>query len=228
MRESTCKPHVLDPRFRGDDALSTVSHYTHFKGNHLSRVERIEREVVRVILRNPLSDAKREWSVAFEMKHSSSVTQIGRILAQKRGLRDDLAAVICALHDISVFTLGHSKDHAANGARIAEKMLRRTKQWSAKDIAMVARAIHHHSDKHIVSSDPYIELAKDADVFDCSLLIGMHDAYVEIKSPEMCRTYFDRINAIRKELGLPRDPQWETVEFLNEKPSASVSLRGTK
>lgn len=189
--------------------------YTHFKGNNLSRVERIERDVVRVILKNPLPDAKREWSIPFEVKHSSSVTQIGRILAQKRGLRDDLAAVICALHDISVFTLGHSKDHAHNGARIAEKMLRRRKQWTAKEIAIVARAIHHHSDKHIVSDDPYIELAKDADVFDCSLLVGMHDAYVEVKSPEMCRTYFDRIKAIRKELGLPRDAQWDTVEYLS-------------
>ena len=97
--------------------------YTHFKGDDMTRCELIERAVVETILKSKMPDSKRAWSKTFELKHSSSVTQLGRVLAQKRGLSSELAAIICAMHDIYVFTTGRVTDHAHKGAPIARKIL---------------------------------------------------------------------------------------------------------
>lgn len=183
--------------------------YTHFKGEDISRCEKVERKVVEIILASPKSDEERAWSKTFELKHNASVAQIGRILAQKRGLSDEIAAIVCVLHDIYVFATGEVKDHGPNGVSIAENILREIGGFTEEEIKLITKAVASHSDKHIVSDDPYVELVKDADVLDCSLLIGVRDAYIYEKSPEMCKFYFERIKSVRRELGLPPDPQWD-------------------
>jgi len=191
--------------------------YSHFKGNKLTRTELVERAVVEVILKSKIPDTKRAWSKTFELKHSSSVAQIGRILAQKRGLRSDLGAIVCVLHDIYVNTAGNSVGHAHKGAPIARKILEKTKKFSKKEILLITEAVYNHSDKHLVSKNPYIELVKDADAFDCSLYDGVHDAYVYEKPLENRRKYFARIKAVRKELGLPKDAQWDVLEYVTKR-----------
>lgn len=190
--------------------------YAHFKGKNLTRVELVERAVVEVILKSKISDKKRVWSKTFELKHSSSVAQIGRILAQKRGLDSDLGASMCVLHDIYVNTTGQSADHAHKGAPLARAILKRTKKFSEKEIKLITEAVYNHSDKHLVSKNPYVELVKDADAFDCSLYDGVHDAYVYEKPLENRKKYFARIKAVRKELGLPKDRQWDVWEYLKK------------
>ncbi|MEK7617731.1 MAG: HD domain-containing protein [Patescibacteria group bacterium] len=188
--------------------------YSHFKGNNITRTELMERMMIETILKSKMPDQNRAWSKVFELKHTSAVTQFGRILAQKRGLDPSLAAVICGMHDIYVFTTGRVTDHAHKGAPIARKVLEKTKKFTAEEIKLITSAIYNHSDKHIVSKNPYAELVKDADVLDCGLFDGAHDAYVYEKSPENCRKYFGRIKAVRKELGLPRDPQWDSIDYV--------------
>ncbi len=188
--------------------------YTHFKGNNITRAELIERTVVEIIQKSKMPDEDRVWSKTFELKHSSAVTQIGRILAQKRGLNSELAAVMCAMHDIYVFTTGRATDHAHKGAPIALKILEKTKKFNEKEIRLITSAIYNHSDKHVVSKNPYVELVKDADVLDCGLYEGVHDAYLYEKSLANCKKYFARIQAVRKELGLPKDPQWDIFEYI--------------
>ncbi|HBU07462.1 MAG TPA: hypothetical protein DEB09_05275 [Candidatus Magasanikbacteria bacterium] len=190
--------------------------YTHFRGNKISRVELIERMVVETILKSKMPNEKRSWGKIFEIKHSSSVIQIGRILAQKRGLDEEISAIVCALHDIHVNHNGDAKNHAQVGATLAEKILKKTKKFTAKEIKIIMNAVKEHSNKHLVSKDPYVELVKDADAFDCTLYVNTHDAYVYEKSPEVCRTYFDRVIRIRKELGLPHDKQWDTIDYINK------------
>lgn len=190
--------------------------YTHLKGDKLERVELIERVVPRIILASKRPDNDRSWSKVFELKHTSSVTQLGRILAQKRGLDSELAAIMCVMHDIYVCTTGRVTDHAHLGAPIAEKILRKTKKFTEAEIKLISRAIYNHSDKHKVSKDPYIELVKDADVFDCGLYHGVHDAYVYEKSPKSCRAYFDRIKKVRRELNLPKDYRWDSIEYIEQ------------
>jgi uncharacterized protein len=188
--------------------------YSHFKGNDVTRAERVERLVVQTILKSKMPDKERAWSKTFELKHSSAVTQLGRILAQKRGLDPSLAAIICCMHDIYVFTTGRVTDHAHKGAPIAKKLLEKMKLFTPKEIKLITSGIYNHSDKHIVSKDPYIELVKDADVLDCGLFDGAHDAYVYEKAPATCRSYFNRIKAVRKELNLPKDPQWDSLDYV--------------
>ncbi|MDO8553714.1 MAG: HD domain-containing protein [Candidatus Micrarchaeota archaeon] len=190
--------------------------YTHFKGDDLSRAELIERKVVEIILKSKMSDEDRSWSKTFELKHSSAVTQIGRILAQKRGLDSELGAIICAMHDISVFVTGRVTDHAHKGAPIARRILEKTKKFTPKEIELVTSAIYNHSDKHVVSKNPYVELVKDADVLDCGLYCGVHDAYIYEKSQESCKHYFARIQRVRKELGLPKDKKWDHLDYVEQ------------
>ncbi len=190
--------------------------YTHFKGDNITRCELIERTIIETILKSKLPDEKRSWSKTFELKHSSAVAQIGRILAQKRGLDSDLGAIICTMHDIYVFTTGRVTDHAHKGAPIAERMLQKTKKFTLKEIKLITTAIYNHSDKHVVSKNPYVELVKDADVLDCGLYDGVHDAYVYEKSQENCKRYFARIKKVRKELGLPRDPKWDSTDYVEQ------------
>jgi uncharacterized protein len=188
--------------------------YTHFKGDNITRCEIIERKVVELIQKSELPDVERAWSKTFELKHSSSVIQFGRILAQKRNLNPELAAIICVMHDIYVFTTGTAVDHAHQGAPIAKQILEETKKFTAEEIEIITSAIYNHSDKHIKSKDPYVELVKDADAFDCSLYDGVHDAYIHEKSPDKCIDYFARIKAVRKELNLPKDPQWDNLDYM--------------
>ncbi len=190
--------------------------YTHFKGDKISRCEFIERKVVETILKSKPPDEERSWSKTFELKHSSAVAQVGRILAQKRGLDPELGAIICAMHDIYVFTTGRVTDHAHKGAPIAKRILRQTKKFTPREITLITTAIYNHSDKHEVSKNPYVELVKDADVLDCGLYEGVHDAYVYEKSQENCKRYFGRIKKVRKELGLPRDPKWDNVDYVEQ------------
>ena len=190
--------------------------YTHFKGNKVSRCELIERTVVETILKSKMPDAQRSWGKVFELKHSSSVAQIGRILAQKRGLNEEMAVIICAMHDIFVDHTGRVTDHAKQGSVLAEQILKKTKKFNNTEIKLIVKAIKEHSDKHVISKNPYTELVKDADVFDCGLYEGVHDAYVYEKSPHICKTYFERIKNVRKELGLPKDPRWDKVEYVEQ------------
>lgn len=190
--------------------------YTHFKGDGLSRSEWIQRKVVELILESAMSDADRAWSKTFELKHSSSVVQIGRLLAQKRGLSVELAEIICVMHDIYVNVTGRVTDHAHKGAAIAEKILMGMKRFTAAEIHLIKRAIYNHSDKHRVSKDPYVELVKDADVFDCGLYEGVHDAYVYEKERSTCAAYFSRVQKVRAELNLPYDTQWDSLDFIND------------
>ena len=176
--------------------------YHHFKGNNLSPSEKIERLIVKLILESPIPNNQREDSVVFELKHSSGCIQIARILAIKRGLNIELAEVGSALHDIYVIMNGSYKDHAIKGGPIAEKILRQNGGFSDKKIKTIVDSVIHHSEKNIYSNNPYIELIKDVDAFDCSLYKGAEGDYRINKSDQITEEYIKRIKKVRKELGL--------------------------
>lgn len=176
--------------------------YHHFKGSKLNRSELMQRKVVELILSSKLTDKERESSKVFELKHSSGCTQVGRILAEKRRLNKEYAELICVLHDIYVIVKGKYKDHAHLGAPIAEKILRDTKKFSPKEIKLITEAIFHHSDKHVYTKNPYVELAKDADTLDCFLYDNVEGYYTSNKPPKVAKEYFKRIIKLRKEMGM--------------------------
>lgn len=180
--------------------------FHHYKGADLSPAERVEREIAELLLSTKIADADRESSIVWELKHSSGCTQIGRILAQKRGLDADIAGTICVLHDIYVIVSGRYQDHAKQGVSIAEKMLHEVGGFSEKDIETITNAIAHHSEKEVYSDNPYVELIKDADVFDCSLYKGSEGFYKLHKPEEIFKEYASRVETVRAELNLPRKP----------------------
>ncbi|MFA6329699.1 MAG: HD domain-containing protein [Candidatus Micrarchaeia archaeon] len=180
-----------------------MARFHHYKGGSLSRSEKVERKAIRLLLDSKVPDSERESSVVWELKHTSGCIQIARILAQKRGLDLEIAETAAALHDISVIQTGKYKDHGILGAKIAEKTLDETGGFSEKEKKTIADAVRHHSEKDVVDSgNPYVELIKDADAFDCSLYSGAEEEYKQSKPAPVFEKYVQRIRRVRKELGL--------------------------
>lgn len=182
--------------------------YHHFKGTALSRSEYVQRLVVEKILTGPLNNTDSESSRVWELKHSSSCVQIGRILALKRGLSIEFAEIICVLHDIAVIETGRYADHAGKGAEMARKILSDMDRFTPEEILCICDAISTHSDKQVFSTNPYAELVKDADVYDCSLYEGTAEYYKMNKSPEALAAYKRRATGVAKELGIPSHPSF--------------------
>lgn len=184
-----------------------IAHH-HFKGDTLTPAEKVERRVVELIIHSKVPESKREDSLVFELKHSCGCVQIARILAQKRGLNIEIAEIASLLHDIYVSTSGTYTNHAKMGGPIAEKILKEIGGFSKKDIETIVDAVMHHSEKHIYSNNPYRELVKDVDVFDCSLYKGAEGDYRINKSQEMVEEIIKRIKKVRKELGMHTKDVW--------------------
>lgn len=178
----------------------------HYKGNDLSRSEKVERKVVELLLTSKIPDSQRESSVVWELKHSSGCCQIGRMLAQKRKLNIEIAEIACILHDIYVIIEGKYKNHAHLGAPLAERFLKEIGGFSSEEIKTVYEGVDHHSEKEIYTDKPYVELVKDVDVFDCSLYKGVEGYYRLNKQANIVAEYINRIKKVRQELGLPREP----------------------
>ena len=176
--------------------------YHHFKGNKLSRSEKIQRLVTQLILKSKIPDHKREDSIVWELKHHAGCVGVGRILAIKRNLDIEIAEIVCVLHDIYTIKTGKYANHAKKGAIIAKTILMETKEFKNKEISIICEAIAEHSNKQIYSDKPYVELVKDADVFECSLYQEAKGFYKLHKSGKVYREYVNRIRNVRRELGL--------------------------
>jgi uncharacterized protein len=106
-----------------------------------------------------------------------SSAQLGKIVALKRGLDPEFAALVCAFHDI--YTL-HTGDHENHGEKaepdVREIVEEYNQRWGDKlsiisdeEIERIIDTIKGHSDKNVVTDDPYAELLKDVDSFDSYL-----------------------------------------------------------
>ncbi len=186
--------------------MKNFKDFHHYKGNSLNRYEKVERKVAQLLMASKIPDSKRESSAIWEFKHAAGCTQIARILAQKRKLDEDLAATASILHDIYVIVSGKYQNHGPNGGPVAQDLLKEIGGFDTKETATIVDAVVHHSEKEIYSSDPYVELVKDVDVFDCSLYKNSEGYYRLHKSPEIVEEYIKRIKRVRKELGLSATP----------------------
>lgn len=185
--------------------MKRFADFHHYKGNNLSRSEKVERKILELLLFSKLPDDQRESSIIWEIKHSSGCVQIARILAQKRELDVEISEVASLLHDIYVIVNGSYKNHGPLGAPIAGEILKENGGFSEEEIKTITDAVAHHSEKEVYSEDPYIEMVKDVDVFDSSLYRNS-EGYYRIHKPEhIFREYVARIKKVREELGLPID-----------------------
>src|SRR3989344_5488505 len=114
--------------------MSNGGDFHHYKGQALSRSEKIERQVVQILLDSKLPESERESSVVWELKHSSGCVQVGRILAQKRNLDVEIAETACVLHDVYVIIEGKYADHAKKGAVLAKQVLKESGEFDDNEI----------------------------------------------------------------------------------------------
>jgi putative nucleotidyltransferase with HDIG domain len=188
--------------------LVDFHHYNYAASDsELTRVERLERRVIRVLLSpTALGDDERESSVAFELKHSSGTLQFARALARKRLLNPDSAAAGALLHDIYVIEEGKYKDHAALGAPIAREYMEQVGEFNEQEIVDAETLVANHSDKHVWSDDPYGEFGKDVDVLDCFLYPGAFEFYLIHKPYPVFFHYLKRAKHMWRDLNLPEEP----------------------
>ena len=124
--------------------------------------------------------------------HLYGVSLAATILAQKRGLDPEIAAMAGMLHDMHAYKTGSYDDHAHKGADLAREILSELNLTSDEETDAICSAIYHHDDKYAIDA-PMDELLKDADVIHHTL----NDTSKAVKEKEQAR--YDRIC---EELGL--------------------------
>ena len=124
--------------------------------------------------------------------HLYGVSLTATILAKKRGLNEELAAMAGMLHDLHAYKSGSYDDHAHLGAELARKILEEIGITSKEETDIICSAIYHHDDKLVIDS-PMDEILKDADVIDHCF----KDSLKPVKEKEQ-----RRYDALCKELGL--------------------------
>lgn len=124
--------------------------------------------------------------------HLYGVSLAATILAKKRGVDPEIAAMAGMLHDMHAYKTGSYDDHAHKGADLAREILSELNLTSDEETDAICSAIYHHDDKYAIDA-PMDELLKDADVIHHTL----NDTSKTIKEKEQAR--YDRIC---EELGL--------------------------
>ncbi len=138
---------------------------------------------------NQIDDARWRTRAVY---HSHAVSLICVLLAKKRGLDPEIAAIAGLLHDLYAYERRDYADHAHKGAARAKEVLASLGLTTAAADALVASAIYHHDDLTLIDG-PMDEVLKDADLIDNAM---SHPAR-EVKENEAAR-----IGRIREELGL--------------------------
>ena len=132
---------------------------------------------------NRIEDAdKRTGAIA----HLYGVSLAATMIARKRGLDPEIAAMAAMLHDLYAYKSGSYDDHAHLGADLARKILGELGLTDEEETEMICSAIYHHDDK-LVEDGPMDEVLKDADVIDHCL----KDTSKAVKDKEQAR--FDKL-----------------------------------
>ncbi len=124
--------------------------------------------------------------------HLYGVSLAAQILAKKRGLDPELAAMAGMLHDLHAYKSGSYEDHAHLGAELAKKILEKLELTTSEENDIICSAIYHHDDKAVIDG-PMDELLKDADVMDHCF----KDVSKPVKEKEL-----KRYDALCAELGI--------------------------
>ena len=126
------------------------------------------------------------------VNHLYGVSLAAQIIAKKRGLDTELAAMAAMLHDISAYRTGSYDDHAHKGAEMAREILSELSLTTEEETDIICSAVYHHDDKAVVDG-PMDEVLKDADVIHHS----MNDMSKAVKEKEQAR-----YEALCREFGL--------------------------
>lgn len=135
-----------------------------------------------------VQESKRTSAVA----HLYGVSLAATLIAEKRGLDQELCAMAAMLHDLHAYLSGSYEDHAHKGAELARKILNELGQTSEEETECICSMIWHHDDKYETDS-PYDEVLKDADV--------IHHCFNDLSKPVKEKEQ-KRFAALVEEFGL--------------------------
>ena len=147
----------------------------------MSRLKELRKYVDAEI--NKMEDPDKRTSA---IAHLYGVSLAATMIAKKRGLDPELAAMAAMLYDLHAYKTGSYDDHAHKGAELAKEILVELKLTDWTETDAICSAIYHHDDKLAVDS-PMDELLKDAVVIDHCL----KDASKAVKEEEQAR--FDKL-----------------------------------
>lgn len=128
-----------------------------------------------------LSEDGREIPIIWSIMHMFGTVQLAKLLALKRGIDPELAALTSAFHDIYTLHTGLTENHATLAKKyiieiIKEYDKRRGKlpEITGDEVERIIRVVDVHGKKHNFSDDPLKELLKDVDSLD-AFLSGLSD-----------------------------------------------------
>lgn len=124
----------------------------------MSRIKELQKKVHKNLEKIDDND-KRAKAVA----HLDGVSLAAVMIAKKRGVNPELAAMAGLLHDLYAYKSGSYDNHARLGAKYARKLLDKMHLTAPEETDMICSAIRHHGDKGDVHA-PMDEVLKDADV----------------------------------------------------------------
>ena len=143
----------------------------------MSRLKEIRKEVEKKL--NKMDDEEKRNSA---INHLYGVSLASTLIAKKRGLDPELAAIAAMLHDLHAYKTGSYDDHTHLGAELARKILEKQEDMTEEEIDIICSAIYHHDDKANIDS-PMDEVLKDADVISHFL----NDSSKPVKEKEKAR-----------------------------------------
>lgn len=126
------------------------------------------------------------------INHLYGVSLAATMIAKKRGLDPEIAAMAAMLHDLHAYKSGSYDDHAHKGAELAREILDKLSLTDAAETDAICSAIYHHDDKLAVDG-PMDEVLKDADVIHHC----MNDMSKAVKDKEKAR-----FESLCKEFGM--------------------------
>lgn len=135
---------------------------------------------------------ERKDKMVSAVAHLYGVSLAATMIAKKRGLDPELAAMAAMLHDMYAYKTGSYEDHAHKGAELARKILVELGLTSEAETETICSAVYHHDDKLTVDG-PMDEVLKDADVIHHC----MNDLSKAVKDKEK-----ERYQALCKEFNM--------------------------
>lgn len=148
---------------------------------------------------NGLSDEGRDLPLLWNVMHMYSSLQLAKLLALRRGIDMEVAAIAAALHDIAVIVTKKRENHAEKADKYVRDVIERYNNgpWTEhpkitkEEEDMIVNAIIKHSDKETYSDDSFVEFLKDIDSLDRYL----HGVKTE-------GAYLERCTRVLNELGI--------------------------
>lgn len=132
----------------------------------MNKVFQIQEQMLAFISEYEKKGGERDYPLAWERIHMASCARVGMLLAIKRGVDPELAAVACSIHDFGRIVTGKQAGHAPHGYEPAKTFLTASGFFTAAEVELLATAAKNHSNKDLVGT-PVEEIVKDADVLDC-------------------------------------------------------------